>query len=301
MPPACAVTQIDANYLNQLKAGLQTVLTEVQDQLKGIGASSDPNLTGWVGPVDNTLCVLAGGSGCCTGTTLSNALKALGGSIHDQLVWLQKALAGMIHEIDTTVSSFGNTESLNTETVDQLLADFQNTIGDLSGATGPGVTGGPGSGPVTLAAVNGGNSGGGSGDSGAAGVPAMASAAAASVAPGGASGWIAQAVSVLAANGVSPGQLNTSDIAVIIQHESGGDPGAVNTTDYNAAAGTPSTGLMQVIQPTFNAYALPGHGDITNPVDNIIAGVRYALATYGSLDNVPGVAAVNNGQQYVGY
>jgi WXG100 family type VII secretion target len=55
------------------------------------------------------------------------------------------------------------------------------------------------------------------------------------------------------------------------------------------------------IGPTFNSYALPGHGDIRNPVDNIIAGVRYALARYGSLDNVPGVAAVHHGQPYVGY
>ncbi len=73
------------------------------------------------------------------------------------------------------------------------------------------------------------------------------------------------------------------------------------TGNSNAAAGTPSTGIMQCIAPTFNAYALPGHGNIYNPVDNIIAGVRYALARYGSLDNVPGVAAVRGGQPYVGY
>jgi SLT domain-containing protein len=58
---------------------------------------------------------------------------------------------------------------------------------------------------------------------------------------------------------------------------------------------------MQTIEPTFRAYALPGHGDIRNPVDNIIAGTRYALARYGSLSNVPGVVAVHNGQPYVGY
>ena len=73
------------------------------------------------------------------------------------------------------------------------------------------------------------------------------------------------------------------------------------TGNSNAAAGTPSAGLMQTIAPTFDAYALPGHGDIYDPVDNIIAGVRYALARYGSLDNVPGVAAVRSGQPYVGY
>ena len=58
---------------------------------------------------------------------------------------------------------------------------------------------------------------------------------------------------------------------------------------------------MQTIDSTFNSYALPGHKDIWNPVDNIIAGVRYALSRYGTLDNVPGVAAVHSGGSYVGY
>jgi WXG100 family type VII secretion target len=73
------------------------------------------------------------------------------------------------------------------------------------------------------------------------------------------------------------------------------------TGNSNAAAGTPSIGIMQTIQPTFNSYALPGHGNIYNPVDNIIAGVRYALSRYGSLGSVPGVVAVRGGQPYVGY
>jgi SLT domain-containing protein len=58
---------------------------------------------------------------------------------------------------------------------------------------------------------------------------------------------------------------------------------------------------MQTIDSTFSSYALPGHTDIWNPVDNIVAGVRYALSRYGSLDDVPGVAAVHNGGSYVGY
>ncbi|HKB32019.1 MAG TPA: WXG100 family type VII secretion target [Streptosporangiaceae bacterium] len=114
-------------------------------------------------------------------------------------------------------------------------------------------------------------------------------------------GWINQATKILEAQGIPASKLSPQDIWIVIQHESGGDPSAVNGWDSNAAAGTPSTGIMQCIQPTFNAYALPGHGNIYNPVDNIIAGVRYALARYGSLDNVPGVAAVHNGQPYVGY
>jgi uncharacterized protein YukE len=113
--------------------------------------------------------------------------------------------------------------------------------------------------------------------------------------------WIRQAIQILEASGVPASQLNAQHIWQIIEHESSGNPSAVNTWDYNAVAGTPSIGLMQTIQPTFNAYALPGHGEITNPIDNIIAGTRYALGRYGSLDNVPGIDALRRGQPYVGY
>jgi uncharacterized protein YukE len=119
--------------------------------------------------------------------------------------------------------------------------------------------------------------------------------------PSGVQAWIREATRILVASGVPESQVNPEYLELIIQHESSGDPLAVNNWDYNAAAGTPSIGLMQTIEPTFRAYALPGHGDIRNPVDNIIAGTRYALARYGSLGNVPGVIAVHNGQPYVGY
>jgi hypothetical protein len=114
--------------------------------------------------------------------------------------------------------------------------------------------------------------------------------------------WISQADQLLTATGTPAADLNDGDVALIIQHESGGNPGSVNRTDANAAAGNPSKGLMQTTGTTFAAHCLPGHcGDITNPVDNIAAGVRYALARYGSLDNVPGVVAVRAGRRYIGY
>jgi hypothetical protein len=117
----------------------------------------------------------------------------------------------------------------------------------------------------------------------------------------GVSAWIAQARKDLSAAGVPADKMNADDIATIIQHESSGDPNAVNNWESNAQAGTPSKGLMQTIQPTFDSYKLPGHDDITNPVDNIIAGVRYAIDRYGSVSNVPGVVQVKSGGQYVGY
>jgi LysM repeat protein len=129
----------------------------------------------------------------------------------------------------------------------------------------------------------------------------QASAPVGDVPPGQVGDWIKQAMNALSAAGVPADKMNPQDIARIIEHESSGNPNAQNNWDSNAAAGTPSIGLMQTIQPTFDAHKLPGHDNIRNPVDNIIAAVRYAVDRYGSVSNVPGIQALNRGQAYVGY
>ncbi|MEU7769663.1 transglycosylase SLT domain-containing protein [Nocardia sp. NPDC049190] len=113
--------------------------------------------------------------------------------------------------------------------------------------------------------------------------------------------WINEALQILRQHGYDTRQIDPADIAAIIQHESGGNPNAINLWDSNAAKGIPSKGLMQTIDPTFNSYSLPGHRDIWNPVDNIIAGVRYSIERYGSVSNVPGIVQMRSGGSYVGY
>jgi len=114
--------------------------------------------------------------------------------------------------------------------------------------------------------------------------------------------WTCEAFRVLAAHGEPRHLLDPGAVAIIAQGESGGNPAAVNNWDSNAAAGTPSTGLMQTIAPTFQQYCLPGHcGSMLNPVDDIIAATRYADSRYGGAANVPGVQAVRAGGSYVGY
>ncbi|MFI9123880.1 peptidoglycan DD-metalloendopeptidase family protein [Streptomyces bikiniensis] len=75
-----------------------------------------------------------------------------------------------------------------------------------------------------------------------------------------------------------------------MNQESGGNPNAVNNWDINARNGMPSVGLMQVIRPTFDAYAghmrnvgPKLHGVSTNPLANIFASMNYAKDRYGSL------------------
>lgn len=107
--------------------------------------------------------------------------------------------------------------------------------------------------------------------------------------------WISQALGIIQKPGtIAPGIYN------IIMHESGGNPRAINLTDSNAKAGHPSKGIMQTIDSTFSAYAAAGHGDIWNPVDNIIAGTRYALSRYGQKWLESGGNKDSNGN-YIGY
>jgi hypothetical protein len=97
-------------------------------------------------------------------------------------------------------------------------------------------------------------------------------------------GWIRQALDILAARGIPA---SYESIHRNILRESSGNPGAINLYDSNAAAGIPSKGLLQVIDPTFAAYHVEGTPfDVWNPVANIAAACNYAAAKYGSMDNV---------------
>lgn len=62
-----------------------------------------------------------------------------------------------------------------------------------------------------------------------------------------------------------------------LQRESTFNPNALNDWDVNAQNGTPSKGIAQVIDPTFQSYKDPGHDDIWNAEDNIRASLNYLI------------------------
>lgn len=84
-------------------------------------------------------------------------------------------------------------------------------------------------------------------------------------------------------------------------HESGGDPGIVqgNIGDINNLTGNLARGLMQVVPTTFAAFKEPGHDDIFNPIDNILASINYTIPTWGSL--IAGWGDLTRGYSEGGY
>jgi Transglycosylase SLT domain len=88
----------------------------------------------------------------------------------------------------------------------------------------------------------------------------------------------------------------------IIMRESTGNAHAVNDWDSNASAGTPSKGLMQLIDTTFRNAVLPELADrgIFDPVANITAGVRTMIANH-SIEDVLHGGLRNSAGDYIGY
>lgn len=96
--------------------------------------------------------------------------------------------------------------------------------------------------------------------------------------------WAGQVKQALAANGLSTSQDMVDRVLRQIATESSGNEKAVqgNIGDINNITGDLAKGLMQTISATFNAYKFPGHGDIFNGYDNLLAALNYAKSRYGS-------------------
>lgn len=104
---------------------------------------------------------------------------------------------------------------------------------------------------------------------------------------GGAQRWRGLAMQALARHGYNPAD-HIEAMLQQIQIESGGDPGAINRWDSNWLRGTPSGGLLQVIEPTYrrvrNSYPEAFKGlpdDHMFPLTNLTAGVGAVRQDWG--------------------
>src|SRR5699024_7988554 len=110
--------------------------------------------------------------------------------------------------------------------------------------------------------------------------------------------WAGTATKALKMTG-SYSASNLQKLLYQMKTESNGNPRAINNWDINARRGTAYKGLIQVIDPKFAEYKKPGYNNIWNPLDIILASIRYALARYGSLSRAYRGVGYKQGIHYV--
>lgn len=103
--------------------------------------------------------------------------------------------------------------------------------------------------------------------------------------------WKSDVESALSKLGLSTSASMVNRVLRQITTESRGNPKAMGGTD--GLADGHAEGLMQVKPGTFRAYHLPGHNNIWNGYDNMLAGLNYAKHRYGS-----GLSFLGNGHGY---
>ncbi|ANK59810.1 tape measure protein [Loigolactobacillus backii] len=105
-------------------------------------------------------------------------------------------------------------------------------------------------------------------------------------APGGSgvTRWTGQLKEALKANELPTSAAYVNAWLRQIATESSGNQRAIqgDIGDVNNASGDLAKGLLQTISTTFNASKFPGHGNIFNGYDNMLAAINYAKKAYGS-------------------
>lgn len=56
-----------------------------------------------------------------------------------------------------------------------------------------------------------------------------------------------------------------------------------------------------MIPSSFSEYAVAGHDNIQNGLDNALSAINYMIGKYGNISSVPGIVSLSHGGPYIGY
>lgn len=200
------------------------------------------------------------------GGEVAHFAKGTSGWMDSVGTWFKDKWDGLVSFLKNPLKSVGN---VMTKTIDGMLGGKSSLVSSLAPAMGNGLVTGIIS-PITslfksLKSKH---------DDEDSGAPAGK----------GVERWRDDVEKALKKNGLSTSTSMVNKVLRQIATESGGNEKAVQGgyTDVNTLSGDLAKGLMQTISATFNHYKFPGHGNIFNGYDNLLAALAYAKNRYGS-------------------